>query len=147
MSTKPPGRKRDALTQGVQDQIVALIERWKPDWGDLNASALERKVAGCLKISCTRQGLLKKDAIREAFEKRSQELKSGKAPKEKGADVVVLQRRIDSLEKELEARTKKVDELQEVVVRFRHHAKAMGIPPERFEAPIAPLVGGQAKVS
>lgn len=139
MSTKIPGRKREALTQGVQDQIVLLIERWKPDWGDLNGSTLERKVSGCLKITCTRQGLLQKTAIKDAFEKQQSVLRGGKPEKTKSADVVVLQQRIDRLEKEGREKTAKIDELQEVVVRFRANAKAMGIPTERFEAPIAPL--------
>lgn len=146
MSTKTPGRKRDALTQGVQDQVILLIERWKPDWGDLNATNLERKVSGCLKITCTRQGLLKKGAIKAAFDKQLSILNSGaKPPITKSADIVVLQQRIDRIEKENAEKTAKIDELQEVIVRFRANAKSMGIPTERFEAPIAPLIGGTVR--
>lgn len=143
MSTPPKNRKRDALTTGVQDRIVLLIQGWKPEWGDFNASALERKVACCLGISCTRQGLLKKDAIKAAFDER---MKLGaNTPKEKSADVVVLQQRIERLEKELAGKQEKIDELQEVVTRYRYNAKLMGLSAERLEAPIAPLVGSNRK--
>ena len=83
MSATGKGRKRDALTQGVQDRVVLLIDEWKEEWGAFSASALERKVASCLGIRCTRQGLLKKDAIKTAFDRRK--AKAGKPAKSKSA--------------------------------------------------------------
>lgn len=41
----------------------------------------------------------------------------------------------------MDEKSGQVDNLQEVVTRFRYNAKLMGIPVERLEAPIAPLVG------
>jgi hypothetical protein len=139
MSTDGKGRTRDALTTGIQDQIVDLIKGWKPDWEDFSASALERKVTCCLGINCTRQGLLKKDAIRAAFNERIA-LKTKKPAKQKSADVVVLQQRITRLENQLAERGREVVALQEMVVRYRHNAKYLGLPAERLEAPIAPRV-------
>lgn len=143
MSTPPKNRKRDALTQGIQDRIVLLIQGWKPEWGDFNASALERKVTCCLGIACTRQGLLKKEGIKAAFEER---IKLGtKRPKEKSADVVLLQQRIKRLEDRLAEAEKKSEALTEVVTRFRHNARLMGLAAERLEAPIAPLTEGSIR--
>lgn len=140
MSMPPKNRKRDALTTSVQDRIVLLIQGWKPEWGDFSASALERKVTRCLGISCTRQGLLKKEAIKAAFDER---LKLGtKKAKVKSADVVVLQQRIDRLEEKLAQKVEENERLQELIIRHRHNAKLIGIPAERLEAPIAPLVSG-----
>ena len=139
MIDKPKQRKRDALTQSVQDKVVLLIQGWKPEWGQFNGSALERKVSCCLGITCTRQGLLKKQSIKDAFDER---IKLGdKQPRQKSPETVVLQQRIDHLEKLLEEKTGQVDHLQEVITRFRYNAKLMGIPVERLETPIAPLVG------
>lgn len=141
MSKKPTNRTRDLLTDAVQDQIVLLIQRWKADWGVFNASALERKVNTCLGIRCTRQGMMKKDRIKEAFDERLK-AKDRQQPKEKSADVIVLETRIGQLEKEVAAKDAKINELQEVVIRFRANAKAIGIPADRLEAPIAPLTAG-----
>jgi hypothetical protein len=146
MSKPPTNRKREALTDAVQDRIILLIQRWKDDWGALNASSLERKVNTCLGIKCTRQGLMKKPRIEEAFNERLK-IKGGKQPQSKSAEVILLEQRIRALESDVETRDAKIIELQEIVVRYRANAKAMGIQAGRLEAPIAPLVGGQAKVS
>ncbi len=138
MSANGKGRKRDALTQGVQDRVVLLIDEWKEEWGAFSASALERKVASCLGIRCTRQGLLKKDAIKTAFDRRK--AKAGKPAKSKSAEAVVLEQRIKRLEQLLADKTAQVEQLQEMVIRFRHNAKLMGFPADRLERPIAPLI-------
>ncbi|MFI8666326.1 hypothetical protein ACIGGE_07820 [Qipengyuania sp. NPDC077410] len=138
MSATGKGRKRDALTQGVQDRVVLLIEEWKEEWGAFSASALERKVASCLGIRCTRQGLLKKDAIKTAFDRRK--AKAGKPANSKSAEAVVLEQRIKRLEQLLAEKTAQVEQLQEMVIRFRHNAKLMGFPADRLERPIAPLI-------
>ena len=137
MSATGKGRKRDALTQGVQDRVVLLIDEWKEEWGAFSASALERKVANSLGIRCTRQGLMKKEAIRTAFDRRK--AMAGKPTKTKSADAVVLEQRIKRLEQLLADKTDQVDQLQELVIRFRHNAKLMGFPADRLEKPIAPL--------
>ncbi len=131
------GRRRDALTTGVQDRIVLLIDGWKEEWGVFNASALERKVASCLGIRCTRQGLLKKEAIRTAFDHRK--AMADKPAKVKSADAVVLEQRINRLEQLLADKTAQVEQLQELLIRFRYNAKLMGLPADRLERPIAPL--------
>lgn len=137
MSATDKGRKRDALTTGVQDRVVLLIDGWKEEWGTFNASALERKVASCLGIRCTRQGLLKKEAIRAAFERRK--ATADRPVKHKSAKAVVLEQRIQRLEQLLAAKTTQVDQLQELLIRFRYNAKLMGLPADRLERPIAPL--------
>lgn len=145
MTEKPRQRKRDAITTSIEDKVVLILEGWKPEWGRLSASALERKVTNCLGIACTRQGLLKRDRIKTAFDER---MKLGeKQPKPKSAEATVLQQRIDRLEKLLQEKTDQVDNLHEVVTRFRYNAKLMGIPVERLEAPIAPLVGRGGKTA
>lgn len=143
MTEKPKQRKRDAITTSVEDKVVLILEGWKQDWGKLSASALERKVASCLGIACTRQGLLKNKRIKAAFDER---MKLGeKQPQPKSAEATVLQQRIDRLERQLEEKSGQVDNLHEVVTRFRYNAKLMGIPVERLGAPIAPLVGQSGK--
>lgn len=137
MSATDKGRKRDALTTGVQDRVVLLIDGWKEEWGTFNASALERKVASCLGIRCTRQGLLKKEAIRAAFDRRK--ATADKPVKNKSAEAVVLEQRINRLERLLADKTAQVDHLQELLIRFRYNAKLMGLPADRLERPIAPL--------
>ena len=145
MTERPKQRKRDAITTSVEDKVVLILEGWKPEWGRLSQSALERKVTNCLGIACTRQGLLKRDRIKTAFDER---IKLGdRQPKPKSAEVVVLQQRIDRLEKLLREKTDQVDNLHEVVTRFRYNAKLMGLPVERLEAPIAPLVGRGGKTA
>ncbi len=144
MSTTGKGRKRDALTTGVQDRIVLLIEGWKPEWGAFSASALERKVTYCLGIKCTRQGLLKKETIKAAFDSRMG--LAGKPAKQRSADEVVLQQRIDRLEQLLADKTRQVDQLQELLIRFRYNAKLMGLPVEQLEAPVAPLTARKQDV-
>ncbi len=139
MTDTPKQRRRVALTTSVQDKIVLLIEGWKPEWGKFSGSALERKVASCLGIPCTRQGLLKKDRIKDAFDERMK-LK-GKQPKAKSAEVTVIEQRNERLKSQLDERDTQVEHLQELVTRFRFNAKNMGIPVERLEQPIAPLTG------
>jgi len=137
MSTGNKGRKRHALTTSVQDQVVLLIDGWKLEWGAFSASALERKVTCCLGIKCTRQGLLKKEAIKAAFDRRI--ALAEKPANTKSADAVVLQQRVDRLEQLLAKKSAQVDQLQELLIRFRYNAKLMGLPAERLEIPIAPL--------
>ena len=64
---------------------------------------------------------------------------AGKPTKTKSADAVVLEQRIKRLEQLLADKTDQVDQLQELVIRFRHNAKLMGFPADRLEKPIAPL--------
>lgn len=142
MSKPPKNRSRDALTEGVQDRIVLLIQRWKADYGKFSASALERKVNASLGIKCTRQGLMKKDRIRAAFDERMR-VQEGKQPTAKSGDVIMLEQRIERLERDVAERDTKIAELQEIVVRFRANAKAIGIAAQRLEAPLSPLIGGQ----
>lgn len=141
MTDKPKQRRRIALTTGLQDRIVLLIEGWKPEWELFSGSALERKVASCLGIPCTRQGLLKKKRIKAAFDERMK-LK-GKEPKAKSAEVTVLERSNKRLAAELAESKAQVEHLQELVTRFRFNARNMGIPVDRLEQPIAPLTGTQ----
>jgi hypothetical protein len=119
---------------------VLLINGWKEDeWGPLNGSALERKVTCCIGIRCTRQGLLKKKAIKDAFDRRI--ALAGKPAKAQSADAVVFEQRIDRLEQRLAEKTAQVEQLQELVILFRYNAKLLGLPAERLERPIAPLTG------
>lgn len=143
---KSTGRSRDALTTGVQDRIVLMIQGWKIDWGEFNASALERKVSSCLQITCTRQGLMKKEAIKQAFDARMNLV--GKAPpRTKPADEIVLRQRIDRVEGDLAKAKTKIEQLEELVARQRFNAKMVGIPTGRLEQPIAPLAGQDGKTA
>lgn len=137
MSALGKGRKRDALTSGVQDRVVLLIEEWKDEWGTFSATALERKVAEHLGIRCTRQGLLKKETIKTAFDRRK--TMAGKKIRTRSAEAMVLEQRIGRLERLLAEKTAQVERFQELLIRIRYNSKAIGISNDRLEAPIPPL--------
>lgn len=138
---KTPQRKREALTPAVVERIVLLIDRWKPDWGPISASALERKVKAQLKTSCTRQGMLKKDLIADALNRRLDEARSGKPLRKLvPGDVALLQQRIAALEKRNEEKEIELERHRELIARFRHNARNLGILIDRLEQPLVPLV-------
>ena len=137
--TKEKGRKREPITESREQDIIDLIRRWDATRKKLTREGLTEMVGRCLGFTVTRQGLMKRDKIRKAYEEREREILEGQAisnPKEPLEEM--YQRRLKAKDEELEQAKKKIAGFEELFVRYRYNAIQIGIDPARLEAPIPP---------
>ena len=137
--TKEKGRKREPITESREQEIIELIRRWDATRKKLTREGLTEMVGRCLGFTVTRQGLMKRDKIRKAYEEREREILEGQAisnPKEPLEEM--YQRRLKAKDEELAQAKKKIAAFEELFVRYRYNAIQMGVDPTRLEAPVVP---------
>ena len=137
--TKEKGRKRESISDTRERDIIEIIRRWDATKTKLTREGLVKRVSCQLGFVVTRQGLMKRDPIRKAYEEREREILEGQAisdPKEPLEEI--YQRRLKAKDEELEKAKKKIAAFEELFVRYRYNAIQIGIDPARLEAPVLP---------
>ena len=137
--TKEKGRKREPITETRERDIIEIIRNWDATKTKLTREGLVNRVTCQLGFTVTRQGLMKREAIRKAYEEREREIHEGQAisnPKEPLEEM--YQRRLKAKDEELAQAKKKIAAFEELFVRYRYNAIQMGIDPARLEAPVLP---------
>lgn len=137
--TKEKGRKREPITESREQDIIDLIRRWDAIKAKLTREGLVKQVTDQLGFTVTRQGLMKRDKIRKAYEEREREILEGQAisnPKEPLEEM--YQRRLKAKDEELAQAKKKIAGFEDLFVRYRYNAIQIGVDPARLEAPVVP---------
>lgn len=138
--TKPtadcPGRRRDRITPALEDRIVRIAEAWQASWGEMTASAFARRVGDILGIRCTRQGLLKRKAVADAFEAQQRALKGSDGKPKRSSDIEILLARVKAREATIAARDEEIRLLRQAIVRHRYNARNRGVSEFELEAPM-----------
>lgn len=131
------GRSRVAITPDRKDEIISLIQRWKPEWGGLTGPALEARVLSHLGYKLTRIGMLNHTDIKEAFDKKRQHSASERPAKKRlPVDEEMLVQRIRRLEESNRELTTKMENLLEVIARHHFNAQKRGLTIADLEAPM-----------
>lgn len=141
---KEKGRKREPITPTRERDILEIIHNWDAIKTKLTREALVKRVTCQLGFVVTRQGLMKRDPIRKAYEEREREILEGQAiskPKEPLEEM--YQRRLKAKDEELERAKKKIASFEELFIRYRYNANLIGVDPARLEAPIPPRNAGE----
>lgn len=132
-------KKRTPITDMIEAGIIALINDWDNSRKALTQESLVCGVKCKMGYEFTRQGLMKREPIRLAFQKRVNELHGNtRAPANKEALVDILERRIGEMTLELAEKDKLLSEYKELFALYRFNAHRLGIATSEFEAPIAP---------
>ena len=134
-----PGRPRDRITPALEDRIVRIAEAWQASWGEMTASAFARRVGDTLGIRCTRQGLLKRKAVADAFEAQREALKEGGGKPKRSSDVEMLLARVKAREATIAARDEEIRLLKQTIVRHHYNARNRGVSEMELEAPMPPI--------
>lgn len=135
--TSGGGRRRLPITPERRDQIIALIDRWKPEWGRLTGPGLELQVKNLLGISLSRPGMLNHRAIEKAYMDRRTELESGKPSRKRlPADENLLLQRIKRLENDKAEIEAEKTNLLELIARHHFNAQRKGMTIAALEAPL-----------
>lgn len=141
--TKPavstPGRPRDRITPALEDRIVRIAEAWQTSWGEMTASAFARRVGDTLGIRCTRQGLLKRKAVADAFEAQRRALKGREGRQKRSNEVEILLARVKAREATIAARDEEIRLLRQIIVRHHYNARNRGVSEVELEAPMPPI--------
>ncbi|MCL6250392.1 hypothetical protein M3P36_04925 [Altererythrobacter sp. KTW20L] len=136
---KEKGRKRERITSAREKDIIQIIRDWNAETHKLTAVALERAVASQLGFTVSRQGMMKRDHIKTAFDARVLEIGLGQAkPKTKEPLEDMFERRIKALKEEVAEKDRAIEGFKETFVRYRYNAMRMGFKREALEAPIPP---------
>lgn len=132
-------RRREYITDAREAQIIILIDEWDEKIGPLSQEALVRRIKCKMDLTFSRQGLMKRTAIKAAFVRREKEINGSHKPRvEKEPLIVKLDRQIESLRQEVSDRDKIISNYEELFITYRYNARQLGIPRERLEAPIPP---------
>ena len=132
------GKKtREPITELRERLVIDMIINWDPTKKPLTREALTRRVNCSLGFSVTRQGLMKRDAIRDAYNLREKEITGDKpARADKEPFMGMLERQIENLKREATSKDKEITGYKELFVRIRHNARQMGIAMSALEAPV-----------
>ncbi|MBA4761924.1 hypothetical protein [Sphingomonas sp.] len=137
--TKEKGRNREPITESRELEIITLIDEWDPDKGPLTRQALVRRVKCKMGLVFTRQGLMKRERILLAFQRREKEINGDVKPRaEKEPVVVVLEREKEALQAKVNEQAKVIAGFKEMFFTYRYNARQLGITREQLEAPIPP---------
>jgi len=137
--TQEKGRNREPITESRELEIITLIDEWDPDKGPLTRQALVRRVKCKMGLVFTRQGLMKREPILLAFQRREKEINGDVKPRaEKEPVVVVLEREKEALQAKVNEQAKVVAGFKEMFLTYRYNARQLGITREQLEAPIPP---------
>lgn len=137
--TQERGRGREPITDSRELEIIALIDAWDPNKGPLNREALVRRIKCKMGLTFTRQGLMKREPILLAFQRREKEITGTLKPRaEKEPLTVVLERRNEELQAKVNEQAKVIAGYKEMFLTYRHNARQHGITREQLEAPIPP---------
>lgn len=135
--TEQKGRKREPITDAREAAIIALIDDWNPAKAALTREGLVKRIQCKLGLTFTRQGLMKRDAIRLAFERREKEIDGGAKPRaEKEPLEIVLERRIEELKATVEKQDATIKSYEALFLTYRYNARQHGITTAQLEAPI-----------
>ena len=131
------GRRREQITQCRELEIIEVIDNWSLSNGKLSREALARTVCNGLNFQITRQGLMKREAIRKAYLRKELELSAGCAPRsDKEPLTVMLERRIEELLSLVADRDGDLARYKALFVTYHYNARHLGISTERLEQPI-----------
>ena len=137
--TEIKGRKREAITESREAEIIALIDEWPVEQLTFTREALVKRIRSKMGLTFTRQGLMKRDAIRIAFFRREREIKGDAKPRsEKEPLTVVLERRIDELKATIDQQAAVIEGYEQMFLTYRFNARQRGITRDQLEAPIPP---------
>lgn len=137
--TMEKGRSREPITESREAEIITIIDEWDPAKGPLTREALVRRVKCKMGLVFTRQGLMKREAIFLAFQRREKEINGDVKPRaEKEPVVVVLEREKEALQAKLNEQDKVIAGFKEMFLTYRYNARQLGITREQLEAPIPP---------
>lgn len=132
-------RRREHITEAREAQIIILIDEWDNEKTPLSQEALVRRIKCKMGLCFSRQGLMKRTAIKDAFLRREKEIKGSRGTKvEKEPIIEKLDRQIENLKRDVAERDKIINNYEEMFVTYRYNARQLGIPREQLEAPIPP---------
>lgn len=129
------GRDRDRITPAMEDRILGILREWK---GPLTGDAFAARVSDTLRIKCTRQGLLKRETIRTAFDEKRKELEGGSPKPKRPAEIDLLLERVKAKEAIIAAKDEQIRLLKQTIVRHHYNARDRGISETDLEKPIPP---------
>ena len=136
---KEKKRKREPITETRELDILEIINSWNAVTHKFTREALTRRVTCQLGFAVTRQGLMKRPKIKDAFEAREREFNAGmpvRAPKE--ALEEMYERRHNEMKAKLDSANNTISNFKELFVRYRYNARQLGIRGDQLEAPIPP---------
>lgn len=137
--TREKGRSRETITESREAEIITLIDEWDPTKEPLTRQALVRRVKCKMGLVFTRQGLMKREPILLAFQRREKEINGDTKPRaEKEPAIVVLERENEALQAKVNDQTKVIAGFKEMFLTYRYNARQLGITREQLEAPIPP---------
>lgn len=132
-------RKREKITEAREIDIISIIDAWDPSEAPFTREGLVRRVKLKLGLEYSRQGLMKRDAIRAAFERRTKEVGGHAQPRsDKEPVTVTLERRYEGLRAKLAMQEEVIQRYKELFLTYRHNARQLGIRRDQLEAPILP---------
>ncbi len=135
--TKEKGRSREPITESREAEIITLIDEWDPTKGALTREALVRRVKCKMGIVFTRQGLMKREPISLAFQRREKEINGDAKPRvEKEPVIVMLEREKEALQAKVNEQAKIIAGFKETFLTYRYNANKHGVTREQLEAPI-----------
>jgi hypothetical protein len=133
------GKKRTPITDIIEAGIIALINDWDPERKPLTQESLVCGVKCRMGYEFSRQGLMKREPIRLAFQKRVDEIHGNtrsSATKEPLVDI--LERRISEMIRELAEKDRIISDYKEMFALHRYNARQLGISEAQLQAPISP---------
>lgn len=124
------------ITPSREREVIEIIDTWDPR-KRLTREELVRRVKQTMGLQVSRQGLMKREAIRNAFLRREKIICGDKPPRAKPDPLeVVLERRIEELQKQVADRDEQIDRFKQLFITHRYNAQQLGISPEMLEMPI-----------
>jgi hypothetical protein len=132
-----PSGRREQITESRERAAIDLIDNWDPAKARLSRQALARAVQERLGFKVTRQGLMKRAKIREAYSRREKDLQTGRTSRAQREPLAaILERRIAELEDLVRDKEVTISSYKELFVTYRYNARQLGISAEKLEAQI-----------
>lgn len=140
VSSSPPGKKRLRIKEAAKDRIVKILLGWKGKltWPLLMKSINKEFGGEWRSASVAKHPELQSlySATKDRLQKERDKQGAGKARKPVDATVIVLQNRIDHLQRENEHLKRQVDEYATRLNRWRKNAVLNRIPISRLDEPL-----------
>lgn len=139
-------RLRRSITSTDEKRILTIIATWPAD-SPLCWSALLDVIERDLAHRWTRQGLAKRDAVKAAFQKRTQANRAPSVSKPTATvhtvEEAVRIQSIERLQRELHEAKEKIERLQEKFIVYQYNAMMHGISVEQLGAEMPPIDRGR----
>ncbi len=130
-------RNYEMITETRERDILELIDNWDPKKKKFTREALKRRVECTLGFKISRQGMMKRDAILRAVERREKEIRGDKPPRAEADPLeIVLEKRVEDLQATVDKQAKEIAGYKDLFATYRYNARQLGITREQLESPI-----------